>query len=363
MAQQVMAPVTASDVGNWLKWLVEQEHAGAVSLASRAHQGLSMALQGANVALSYPGALLSSFLTGEPATVPDFRPYDPWKDPVFLRAQMAMGRPVPTSEASTTRRPSEQTSKTPTEVTPSRRSETEATRSAGDSGTRGSDLGSMSLTVTPVPDQILSGKFATVEDIQRAGLTPTYFLTPALIAANADRPIMPTGMPNVGDLTKALSQGPIPDQVLMGLYPSVEAMRAAGAQPTYVLSGVLGRMQPQAAVAGQVMPQTASQGQRSGWINLFKRQQDVLDVLGVTTETGQALRLAARRAAQTPGASVAALYWEQGFEPLLRRYGVSEEQLRKKEQELRALEAEWRRYGMPQDFAEFLWTQGFDPFS
>lgn len=399
MAQQVMAPVTARDVGNWLKWLVEQEKAGAISLLGRARQGVSMALEGANVALSYPGALVTSFLTGEPATVPDFRPYDPWKDPAFVRAQIALGRPVPIPEPLTTRRSGvdrQRVQRSRQPMTEADRQRVEFYRKRGTGVTQVSgaeqegkapkspdirrlpsetvgasqvgnvsspDIGALPVPVTPVPDQILLGRFSTVEEIQRAGLTPTYFLTPALVAANADRPLMPTELPNVGDLTEALSQGQIPDQVLMGLYPNVEAMLAAGAQPTYILQDMIKRQQQLSAPTSPGIQQQPTMGRRSDWLDLFQRQQDVLDILGVTTETGQALRLAARRAAQTPGASVAALYWEQGFEPLLRRYGVSEAQLKAKEQELYDLEAEWRRYGMQQDFAEFLWTQGFDPFS
>lgn len=380
--RDVMAPVTAREVGNWLKYLAEQLSAGTVSLSSRIRQLASMGLQGANVALSYPGALAESFLTGEPASVPEFRPYDPWKDPAFLRAQVAMGRPVPIPQPVTTRRPGGRQSREGETVgadTQRRRREstqplTEADKQRAEfyrqrgtlqpqrlnagspSVTPATPLASTPIQVTPVPDQVLLGLASTVQDIQRQGLEPTYFLAPAQVRALSDRPLVTSTLPNVGEATAALASGQVPDQVLMGLYPNVEAMRAAGAQPTYVLGEWFARMPAEGAVPTQ--PAGVP-----GWLDLFQRQQDVVDVLGVTTETGQALRLAARRAAQTPGASVAALYWEQGFEPLLRRYGFTEDQLKAKEQELYDLEAEWRRYGMIQDFAEFLWTQGFDPFS
>lgn len=386
MAQEAMAPVTARDVGNWLKWLAEQMHAGAISLGSRVHQLASMGLQGADVALSYPGWFLTSFLTSEPAPLPEFRPYDPWRDPQFLRAQLAMGRKVPTPEPLTTRNPGQRRRPNPSapgarvqsaetlsertkrwgtftlpgamQVRPKRVTST-STSVADASAT--SDLGALPVPVTPVPDQILTGRYGTVEEIQQAGLTPTYFLTPALVAANADRPIMPTELPNVGDLSQALSQGPAPDQVLMGLFPNTESVVAAGVQPTYVLQDAIRRQQ--AAQAAGLQPPYPAAGQRSGWLDLFQRQQDLVDILGVATERGQALRLAARRAAETPGASVAALYWEQGIEPLLRRYGLTEEQLKAKRQELYDLEAEWRRYRATQDFADFLWSLGYDPFS
>jgi hypothetical protein len=364
----VMAPITARDVGNWLKWLAEQTGAGAVSLAGRTHQGASAVLQGLNVGLSYPGALLTSFLTGEPAEVPEFRPYDPWSDPNFVAAQRTMGRLPPVQAAPTPPRASltEPFAAQPVPdqvLTGQARTLQELTqptyRTSGQPSSSPS-LYQEPVPVTPVPDQIVAGMAPTIEDLRRSGLEPTYFLAPAEVVARADRPLIGSSPPNVGKATAAMAAGkPIPDQVLLGYYPSPEAMQAAGVQPTYALWQLYQNRAGVSAPAGEV----AMAPPASSWIDLYRKQQDVLDVLGVTTERGQALRLAARRAAATPGASVAELYWEQGIEPLLRRYGVSEEEKRRKREELRELERQWRSYGQLQDFAEFLWNVGYDPLA
>ena len=379
----VMAPITARDVGNWLKWLAEQMGAGAVSLAGRTHQGASAVLQGLNVGLSYPGALLTSFLTGEPAEVPEFRPYDPWSDPNFVAAQRTMGRlpaaqPAPTPPRASLTEPFaakpvpdqvlsgqaaslEELAERGIRPTYTMQSGAPPTRHSG-TGVRGSEalLYQQPIPVTPVPDQIITGMAPTIEDLRTMGLEPTYFLAPAEVVAGADRPLIGSSPPNVGLATQVMAAGkPIPDQVLLGYYPSPEAMQAAGVQPTYALWQLYQNRAGVSAPVGEVTmtPPAAS------WIDLYRKQQDVLDVLGVTTERGQALRLAARRAAATPGASVAELYWEQGIEPLLRRYGVSAEEMRRKREELLELERQWRNYGALQDFAEFLWNVGYDPLA
>uniref|UniRef100_A0A7C5VXU9 Uncharacterized protein n=1 Tax=Thermomicrobium roseum TaxID=500 RepID=A0A7C5VXU9_THERO len=385
---EITAPITARGIGNWLKWLAEQMNAGAISLAGRVHQGASAAIQGATIAGQVPGALLYSFFTGQPGRLSEFRPYDPWQDPVFVEAQRTMGRlppvqrvenpppatsgetlaamPVPdqilTGQAATLQELRErglQPTYTMQQQQGSQRRGSASSASAVRSAP--SPLPSERIPVTPVPDQILAGVAPTIADLQKMGLEPTYFLAPAEVIANADRPLLGQSMPNVGQATAALAAGErIPDQVLLGYYPSIEAMRAAGVQPTYVLQGLYrsGNTGTSAVQStGTVSKQTPD------WLSVYQRQQDLLDVLGVVTERGQALRMAARRAAETPGASVAELYWEQGFEPMLRRYGFSEEALRQKKQELQELERDWRRYGQIQDFAEFLWINGYDPFT
>jgi hypothetical protein len=372
----VMAPITARDVGNWLKWLAEQTGAGAVSLAGRTHQGASAVLQGLNVGLSYPGALLTSFLTGEPAEVPEFRPYDPWSDPNFVAAQRTMGRAPAVQAAPTPPRASlaepfaaqpvpDQVltgqARTLQELTQRGMRPTYTMQGANGQRPRSASLYQEPIPVTPVPDQIAMGMAPTIEDLRKSGLDPTYFLAPAEVVANADRPLIGSKPPNVGKATEALADGkPIPDQVLLGYYPSPEAMQAVGVQPTYALWQLYQNRAGVSAPASQVM---TTPSRAPDWIALYRKQQDVLDVLGVTTERGQALRLAARRAAATPGASVAELYWEQGIEPLLRRYGVSEEEMRRKREGLRELERQWRSYGQLQDFAEFLWNVGYDPLA
>jgi hypothetical protein len=373
-----MAPFTARDVGNWLKWLAEQTGAGAVVTAGRVRQGVSAGLQGLNVGLSYPGAWLESFLTGEPAEVPEFRPYDPWSDPNFVAAQRTLGRlptvqPAPPAPRASLTEPFA-AQPVPDQILSGQATTLEEMRRRGiqptytmqgsappaQSGARSAPLYHEPIPVTPVPDQIVTGMAATVSDIRNMGLEPTYFLTPVDIVAQADRPLIGNRPPNVGKATEALASGkPIPDQVLMGFYPSLEAMRAAGVQPTYALWHLY-QGRGEATVPEM---DTAAPRPQPTWLDVYRRQQDVLDVLGVTTEKGQALRLAARRVAETPGASVAELYWEQGIEPLLRRYGFSEEEMRRKRQELRELEQQWRAYGMLQDFAEFLWNVGYDPLA
>jgi hypothetical protein len=375
-----MAPITARDVGNWLRWLAEQTGAGAVVAAHRGRQGVSAALQGLNVALSYPGAWLTSFLTGEPAEVPEFRPYDPWSRPSFVEAQRTLGMAPAVVKAPTPppASPSEPFTAKPVPdqvltgqaatleelvqrgIRPTYKLQSEAAASPrGASGAPRLDswLYQEPIPVTPVPDQIVTGMATSIEDIRQKGLEPTYFLAPAEVVAQSDRPLIGSQPPNVGRATEALAAGrPIPDQVLLGYYPSLEAMQAAGVQPTYALWHLY---QNRADVAAPVAGTRPS----PSWIDVYRKQQDVLDVLGVTTEKGQALRLAARRAAQTPGASVAELYWEQGIEPLLRRYGASPEEMRRKREELQELERQWRSYGQLQDFAEFLWNVGYDPLS
>ncbi|MCX2726005.1 hypothetical protein OO015_00590 [Thermomicrobium sp. 4228-Ro] len=379
-----MAPITARETGNWLRWLAEQMGAGAVSLAGRVHQGASAALQGLNVGLSYPGAWLTSFLTGEPAEVPEFRPYDPWSDPTFVAAQRTMGRlpAVQTAPSPPRASPTEPFAAQPVpdqvltgqaasladlqqrgiRPTYAKQSEPPPTRRVP-TGVQGSQalLYQERIPVTPVPDQIVAGMAPTIADLRKMGLEPTYFFAPAEVVANADRPLIGSSPPNVGKATEALAAGqPIPDQVLLGYYPSLEAMQAVGAQPTYALWKLY---QDRGSAGTATTPSTAATRPLPSWFDVYRRQQDVLDVLGVTTERGQALRLAARRAAETPGASVAELYWEQGIEPLLRRYGVSAEEMQRKRKELQELEREWRSYGQLQDFAEFLWDVGYDPLA
>jgi len=370
-----MAPVTVRDVGNWLRWLAEQTEAGAITAAHRGRQGVSATLQGLNVAMSYPGAWLTSFLTAEPAEVPEFRPYDPWKSPSFVEAQRKLGNLPPVQPAVTPPRASltEPLASTlvPDQILTGQAATMEELAQRGLRPTyslqsqpapspRSSTLYQEPIRVTPVPDQIITGMASTIDEIRQMGLEPTYFLAPAEVVAMADRPVIPAQLPNVGKVTEALEAGqPIPDQVLMGFYPSLEAMQAAGVQPTYALWNLY-RNRPGMSAPGV---ETAPSGTVPTWLDVYRRQQDVLDVLGVTTEKGQALRLAARRAAQTPGASVAELYWEQGIEPLLRRYGFSEEEMRRKRQELQELERQWRSYGQLQDFAEFLWNVGYDPLA
>jgi hypothetical protein len=378
-----MAPITAKETGNWLRWLAEWMNAGAVSLMGRVHQGASAALQGVNVGLSYPGAWLTSFLTGEPAEVPEFRPYDPWSDPTFVAAQRTMGRlpAVQTAPAPPRASPTEPFAAQPVpdqvltgqaaslaeleqrgvRPTYTKQAEAPPTRNSV-TGVRGSGAlrDQERIPVTPVPDQIITGMAPTIADLRNMGLEPTYFLAPAEVVANADRPLIGSSPPNVGKATEAMAAGqPIPDQVLLGYYPSLEAMQAVGAQPTYAL-WQLYQNRGSASTPGA---STAATRPLPSWYDVYRRQQDVLDVLGVTTERGQALRLAARRAAQTPGASVADLYWEQGIEPLLRRYGVSAEEMQRKRKELEELEQQWRNYGQLQDFAEFLWNVGYDPLA
>lgn len=363
---EVRSPITAPGIADWLGWLAGQLEAGAISLAGRAHQLASMGIHGANVALSYPGAYLESFLTGQPATVPEYRPYDPWQDPLFVEAQRRMGRKVPGQPASTVRASEGQSEAAKGQVSARQGTGQKGSGSpANASPTRTnqqSPLQEERIPVTPVPDQILTGMAPTIEDLRKQGLQPTYFFAPAEVWANADRPLIGSSMPNVGKATAAL-EGPVPDQVLLGYYPSLAAMQAVGAQPTYFLQSLYQR--PQATLGVQRAGAQATTGASAlpEWYQLFRKQQDLLDVLGGVSEKALALRVAARRALETPGASVADLYWEQGIEPLLRRYGYSEEQLRQKHQELRELEQVWRDYGAIQDFAEFLWVNGYDPFS
>jgi len=366
---QVTSPVTAGGVGDFLKWLTEAVGAQMYIDVSNLRRGASAALQGANVALSYPGALLTSFLTGEPAEVPEFRPYDPWQDPKYVAAQQTVRR-RPVERAPSTSSAASSDSLTPTlvpdQVLTGQAATVQELQQRGiqptytlQSAATGSALPAASSApgemVTIVPDQIKLGLASSIEEIHQKGMVPTYFLaTPEERAYG--KPAVPTDFSTFAEAAKV--QGPLPDQVILGFYPSVEAMQQAGAQPTYALWPVV-----QEELQKQRQGEAQDGNRVSPWVDVYRRQQDVLDVMGVTSERAQALRLAAQRATATPGASVAKLYFEQGFEPILRRYGYTEEQIARVRQELEEHERGWRQYGGQQQFADYLWTVGFDPFA
>lgn len=366
---QVTSPVTAGGVGDFLKWLAEAVGAQMYIDASNIRQGVSSVLQGANVALSYPGAMLTSFLTGEPAEVPEYRPYDPWKDPRYVAAQQTVRRrPVERAPATAATAASDSLAPklVPDQVLTGQAATVQELQQRGIQPTYTLQPAATGVTVpatnvapgemvTIVPDQIKLGLASSIKEIHQKGMVPTYFLaTPEERAYG--KPAVQTDFSKFSEAAKV--QGPLPDQVILGFYPSVEAMRQAGAQPTYALWPVI-QEQLQKQQQGEV--QTGSRV--SPWVDVYRRQQDVLDVLGVVSERAQALRLAAQRATATPGASVAKLYFEQGFEPILRQYGYTDEQITRVRQELEEHERGWRQYGGQQQFADYLWTVGFDPFA
>jgi glycerol-3-phosphate dehydrogenase len=87
-------------------------------------------------------------------------------------------------------------------------------------------------------------------------------------------------------------------------------------------------------------------------------QQVQTEILGAGAY-GTALREAAREAAQTEKLPVADIYWYQGVLPALQQLGASEDFMQRKYAELQQQEQEWRFYGMPGDFADWLWKRGW----
>lgn len=322
--ETVQSPVSIPGIAEWLVTPHPDNPIWATMYSTQ--RGLRADLLQALPFLGYVLAkglgYVGSALTGKPATIEPMPVWDnPWEDPIYVRSQLTLGR----------------------EVDPQ-------------------TLRQVGITPDPLKQQRVREQNQTLPDATLPNPWEEYQQQ----AGAAARAALAHGV-----RVESNPQAP----------PAAAAQAVANLQSALFGSAQAGRQPPQAPAAteaditpwagAQPLPQQASPApsqhpsatpqwiqQHPEWLANWALQQVQTEILGAGSY-GTALREAAREAAQSGKLPVADVYWYQGVLPALQQLGASEDFLQRKYAELQQQEQEWRHYGMPGDFADWLWSRGW----